>query len=49
MRSSPSAAIVSSLKQMTTKRGDPMVFMRLEDVTGGTECVVFNSTYEQGA
>ena len=30
---------------MTTKKGDPMVFMRLDDVTGGTECVVFNSTY----
>jgi DNA polymerase III subunit alpha len=39
--------IVSSLKHMTTKRGDTMVFMRLDDVTGGTECVVFNSTYEK--
>jgi DNA polymerase-3 subunit alpha len=32
---------------MTTKKGDPMVFMRLDDVTGGTECVVFNSTYAE--
>jgi DNA polymerase-3 subunit alpha len=39
--------IVSTLKHMTTKRGDAMVFMRLDDVTGGTECVVFNSTYER--
>jgi DNA polymerase-3 subunit alpha len=39
--------IVSALKHMTTKRGDSMVFMRLDDVTGGTECVVFNSTYEK--
>jgi DNA polymerase-3 subunit alpha len=39
--------IVSALKHMTTKRGDPMVFLRLDDVTGGTECVVFNSTYEK--
>jgi DNA polymerase-3 subunit alpha len=39
--------IVSALKHMTTKRGDAMVFMRLDDVTGGTECVVFNSTYEK--
>jgi DNA polymerase-3 subunit alpha len=39
--------IVSAIKQMTTKRGDPMVFMRLDDVTGGTECVVFNSTYDK--
>ncbi|HEX5449641.1 MAG TPA: DNA polymerase III subunit alpha [Gaiellaceae bacterium] len=39
--------IVSALKHMTTKRGDQMVFMRLDDVTGGTECVVFNSTYDK--
>ncbi len=39
--------IVSGLKHMTTKKGDPMVFMRLDDVTGGTECVVFNSTYQE--
>ncbi len=39
--------IVSSLRQMTTKRGEPMVFLRLDDVTGGTECMVFNSTYEK--
>jgi DNA polymerase-3 subunit alpha len=37
--------IVGALKHMTTKKGEPMVFMRLDDVTGGTECVVFNSTY----
>lgn len=39
--------IVSAIKHMTTKRGDQMVFMRLDDVTGGTECVVFNSTYDK--
>jgi DNA polymerase-3 subunit alpha len=37
--------IVSELKQLTTKKGEPMCFLRLEDVTGGAECVVFNSTY----
>jgi DNA polymerase-3 subunit alpha len=37
--------IVTALKQLTTKKGEPMVFMRVEDVTGGAECVVFNSTY----
>jgi DNA polymerase-3 subunit alpha len=41
--------IVGELKHMTTKKGDPMVFMRLDDVTGGTECVVFNSTYQQAS
>ncbi|MFN2627303.1 MAG: DNA polymerase III subunit alpha [Gaiellaceae bacterium] len=38
--------LVSSLKQMTTKKGDPMVFVALEDVTGGTEVVAFNSVYQ---
>ncbi len=39
------AGIVSALKQLTTKRGDPMVFMRLDDVLGSAEVVVFNSVY----
>jgi DNA polymerase-3 subunit alpha len=37
--------IVSALKQVTTKRGDPMVFALLDDPTGSAEVVVFNSTY----
>jgi DNA polymerase III subunit alpha len=37
--------IVGSIKQLTTKKGEPMVFLRLDDVTGGTEVVVFNSVY----
>jgi DNA polymerase-3 subunit alpha len=37
--------IVSGLKQVTTKRGDPMVFVALDDQTGSAEVVVFNSTY----
>jgi DNA polymerase III subunit alpha len=37
--------IVSEVRHLTTKRGEPMAFMRLDDVTGGIECVVFNSTY----
>jgi DNA polymerase-3 subunit alpha len=36
--------IVGDVKRLTTKRGEPMVFMRLDDVTGGTDVVVFNST-----
>jgi DNA polymerase-3 subunit alpha len=39
--------IVSALKHLTTKKGEPMVFMRLDDVTGGSEVVVFNSVYAQ--
>jgi DNA polymerase-3 subunit alpha len=37
--------IVSDMKQVTTKRGEPMVFLTLDDPTGSAEVVVFNSTY----
>jgi len=37
--------IVSHVKSLTTKKGEPMVFMRLDDLTGGAEVVVFNSVY----
>jgi len=37
--------IVSAVKQLTTKRGEPMVFLALDDPTGSAEAVVFNSTY----
>jgi DNA polymerase-3 subunit alpha len=37
--------IVSALKQLTTKKGEPMVFTRLDDLTGSAEVVVFNSVY----
>jgi DNA polymerase-3 subunit alpha len=39
--------IVSSLRHMTTKRGDAMVFLQMEDITGGIETVVFNTLYEK--
>jgi DNA polymerase-3 subunit alpha len=32
---------------MTTKKGDPMVFAGIEDVTGACEVVAFNSVYQQ--
>jgi DNA polymerase-3 subunit alpha len=37
--------IVAGLKQLTTKKGEPMVFATLEDVTGSAEVVTFNSVY----
>src|SRR5206468_11275164 len=37
--------IVSAVKQLTTKKGEPMVFLALDDPTGSAEVVVFNSTY----
>ncbi len=39
--------IVSEVKQVTTRRGEPMVFLALDDPTGTAEIVVFNSTYAQ--
>jgi DNA polymerase-3 subunit alpha len=39
------AGIVSALKHLTTKKGEPMVFVRLDDVLGSAEVVVFNSVY----
>ena len=38
--------IVSDVKHVTTKRGDPMVFLTLDDPTGSAEVVVFNSAYQ---
>ena len=38
--------IVAQLKQLTTKKGEPMVFATLEDVTGSCEVVAFNSVYQ---
>jgi DNA polymerase-3 subunit alpha len=37
--------IVGALKQLTTKKGEPMVFLRLDDLSGSIETVVFNSVY----
>jgi DNA polymerase III subunit alpha len=40
--------IVSEVKQVTTKRGDLMVFLSLDDPTGSAEVVVFNAAYNTG-
>jgi DNA polymerase III subunit alpha len=37
--------IVGAIKQVTTKKGEPMVFVRFDDLTGSAEVVVFNSVY----
>ena len=37
--------IVSAVKQLTTKKGDPMVFLSLDDLSGEVEIVVFNSVF----
>jgi DNA polymerase-3 subunit alpha len=38
--------IVSAVKQLTTRKGEPMVYLTLDDPTGTAEAVVFNSTYQ---
>jgi DNA polymerase-3 subunit alpha len=40
-------AILSSVKMITTKKGDRMAFLQLEDVTEQIEGVVFPSSYER--
>src|SRR5262249_61862293 len=37
--------MVAGVRTTTTKKGEPMAFVQLEDVTGSIEIVVFNSTY----
>jgi DNA polymerase III subunit alpha len=37
--------IVAGVRTTTTKKGEPMAFVQLEDLTGAVEVVVFNSTY----
>ncbi|MDZ4230067.1 MAG: DNA polymerase III subunit alpha, partial [Candidatus Veblenbacteria bacterium] len=39
------AGLITSLKAITTKKGEPMCFIGLEDLTGSTELVVFPNTY----
>ena len=37
--------IISAIKHLTTKKGEPMVFLQLEDPTGSAEVVVFSAIY----
>jgi DNA polymerase III subunit alpha len=37
--------MVAGVRTTTTKKGEPMAFVQLEDVTGSVEVIVFNSTY----
>jgi DNA polymerase-3 subunit alpha len=41
------AGIIEELKDVTTKKGDQMVFMRLADLTGSIETVIFPRVYEE--
>ncbi|WP_084170882.1 DNA polymerase III subunit alpha [Desulfofalx alkaliphila] len=39
--------VVSSIRSITTKKGDPMAFVELEDATGSCELVVFPELYRR--
>ncbi|MDX2239880.1 MAG: DNA polymerase III subunit alpha [Leptolyngbyaceae cyanobacterium bins.302] len=39
--------IVASIKPVTTKKGDRMAILQIEDITGHTEAVVFPKSYER--
>ena len=39
--------IISSLKPLTTKKGEPMAFIALEDLTGNGEIIVFPKVYRK--
>lgn len=39
--------MITEIKKIMTKKGDPMAFVQFEDVTGQAEGVIFPSTYPQ--
>jgi DNA polymerase III subunit alpha len=41
------AGVVSSIKKIFTKKGDPMLFVKVEDETGSAEVLVFPKILEQ--
>lgn len=41
------AGIISSIKRINSRRGDPMAFITLEDLTGNCEVVVFPEVYRR--
>lgn len=41
------AGLITSTQAITTKKGEPMLFAKIEDLTGSCEVVVFPDTYRQ--
>ncbi|MBI4185505.1 DNA polymerase III subunit alpha [Candidatus Berkelbacteria bacterium] len=41
--------LVTDIRQITTKNGEPMAFVKLEDYTGTAELVLFPRTYKESA
>ena len=40
-------ALITNVKRVTTKKGDPMAIIEIEDLTGKSEAVVFPKTYDR--
>jgi DNA polymerase-3 subunit alpha len=41
------AGMITALRRIYTKKGQPMCFMRLEDLTGEVEVIIFSDLYER--
>ncbi len=39
------AGMVGAIRTLTTRKGDPMAFVRVDDLSGSVETVLFNSVY----
>ncbi len=39
--------VITELKEITTKKGDRMAFIRVEDLTGSVEVVIFSDLYKE--
>ncbi|MDP3985542.1 MAG: DNA polymerase III subunit alpha, partial [bacterium] len=39
------AGLLTSVKEILTKKGDPMIFVKVEDTSGSVEVIVFPKTY----
>ncbi len=40
-------AIITEIKEIITKKGDPMAILQIEDLTGNAEAIVFPKTHEK--
>ena len=41
------AGVVDEMREITTKKGDPMAFLKISDLTDSIEVVVFPRTYKE--
>jgi DNA polymerase-3 subunit alpha len=41
------AGVIEDVKEIMTRKGDKMAFVRISDFTGSIECVIFPKTFEE--